>query len=438
MAVVSDARAVAVVGGGWAGMTTAVTLAAAGIPVTVFESAQVLGGRARGVSRNGSMLDNGQHLLLGAYRDTLALIHRVQPDVAPHSLYLRIPLDITGPGRFRLRSRRLPAPLHSLIGLLAAQDCSWAERLAVISAFIGWRRDGWRCAAEMTVHRLLRGQPAAITARLWIPLCLAALNTPPAQASAQIFLNVVRDVLAGGRTDSDMIFPIADLAQLFPAPAARFVAARGGTVLRGAMIRTMTPTAGGVMLGLQGGQRSFRRVVVATAPCQAARLLQQVPEAARVCSLIGAYTYQPITTVYLAYPARVRLPAPMVQLAGSPGQWVFERPAPPAGGSLLAVVISADGPHRLLGHDALADAVRQQLVQTLQGVGALHAPDWTQVITERRATHTSSPNRLPPAAAQVARGLFLAGDHTDPDYPATLEAAVRSGLRAATAILGEQ
>ncbi len=425
---------VAIIGGGWAGMTAAVVLADAGTPVAVFEAGRELGGRARAVHGADRIVDNGQHLLLGAYRDTLAMSHRVQPEKATAGLYRRAPLDLCGPGDFRLRLRRLPAPFHALTALVGARGCTWRERLAVIRAFVGWQTGGWQCAAQLTVRELLVEQPVRMADRLWNPLCLAALNTPPESASGQVFLNVVRDALGAAPTASDMIIPAVDLSQLFPEPAAQHVVARGGAVQRGAMIRSLQPAPGGYRLQASGIDRVCARVVVATAPRQASRLLAEIPLAARVRDQLETYAFEPITTVYIGYPMPIGLPVPMVQLDGAPGQWIFEH-ATAAGGSLVAVVISADGPHRALTHAALSAAVEVKL-QTLTR-RSLPPPSWKQVISERRATHACTPGRLQPAAGRIAPGLFLAGDHTDPDYPATLEAAVRSGLRVAASIIAD-
>ena len=108
---------VAVVGGGWSGMAAAADLAAHGIPVTVFEAAPVLGGRARRVDHEGVALDNGQHLLLGAYTETLSAIAQVT-DVS--SVSTRHPLRISVPPGLDLQCPRLPAPFHLLAGLLLA------------------------------------------------------------------------------------------------------------------------------------------------------------------------------------------------------------------------------------------------------------------------------------------------------------------------------
>src|ERR1022692_3395881 len=119
---------VAVVGGGYAGVAAAVTLAAAGRAVTVFESASTLGGRARRVEAYSVAVDNGQHILLGAYAQTLALIRTVHGAGAEHELLDRRPLCLNEPGVFRLAAPLLPAPLNLAAALIFARGWSWADR----------------------------------------------------------------------------------------------------------------------------------------------------------------------------------------------------------------------------------------------------------------------------------------------------------------------
>ena len=109
---------VAVAGAGWAGLSAAVELASAGVSVDVFEAARVAGGRARRVTLDGVDLDNGQYILLGAYRETLRVIRLAGAN--PDALFLRMPLELVFPGEFALKTPRLPAPLHLLAGLVSA------------------------------------------------------------------------------------------------------------------------------------------------------------------------------------------------------------------------------------------------------------------------------------------------------------------------------
>ncbi len=129
---------VAVIGAGWAGLAAAVRLAEGGVPVTVFEAARQAGGRARTVELDGIELDNGQHILLGAYRETLALLARVNP--AWQAQLLRLPLLLRVEPDFRLRAVRLPAPWHLAAALLGARGLGWGERARALAFVAALRR----------------------------------------------------------------------------------------------------------------------------------------------------------------------------------------------------------------------------------------------------------------------------------------------------------
>ena len=402
------ARRVAIVGAGYAGMAAAVTLAGRGVPVTVFESGPVPGGRARRVrissDGQGSELDNGQHILVGAYSALFGMMRTVG---VPESALLRLPLEIRYPGKFHLRARRLPMPLGLAIGMLAARGVPFSERTGALRFMSILGKEGFTLEEDISVDRLLErhGQAGAIGHYLWRPLCVSALNTPSAIASANLFLRTLRDTLAGGPGAADLVLPRVDLSRLFPEPAAAFVKSKGGA------IHLRSPVQ-----DLHQLKQEFAAVIVAVGPHQLKALLP---------GLALEFTYQPIYTCYLQYPETVKLPFPMLGLADGLVQWVFDRGALLGEHGRLACVISAQGDHQQMTLDELAVRCHQELRQ----VADLPDPAWTRVIAEKRATITSVV-----AARKVPTeidGVLLAGDYTDPDYPPTLEAAVRSGMRAA-------
>lgn len=417
---------VAVVGAGWAGLAAAVELTTRGVPVTVFEAAPHLGGRARGFERHGRRLDNGQHLLLGAYRETLRLMRLVGIDTQ-HAL-LRLPLHLETPGHLRLVAPRLPAPWHLLAGLLMAEGLGWSERRAAIRFMARQHRAGFRLAQDMSVAELLADQPEKLVRLLWEPLCLAALNTPIASASAQVLLHVLRDSFSRARSDSDLLLPRLDLSALFPDRAAGYIEAHGGTVRRSMPVTTLEPMPDGIRIG----DEMFSHVVCAVAPHVLSHVLGHLPELAGVIGMVGRMRWQPIVTLYLQYAQTLRLPYPMLGLQGGHAQWVFDRGALCGQPGLLAAVISADGPHLRLDHDALATAIHEE-VQRLTKARAV--PIWHQVIVEKRATFACTAGIERPHSTTPHTRIFLAGDYTAGDYPATLEGAVRSGVQCAHLLL---
>lgn len=401
---------VAVIGGGWSGLAAAVELTAAGIQTTLFEAGRVLGGRARGVEIDGKRLDNGQHILLGAYRDTLALMRRVGAE--PDELFDRRPLQVIDNTGFRLALPRLPAPLNVAWGLLTAATVDWQEKLKTAWWMEGIKRQGFRLAQDITVAQWLdeAGQTGALRRHLWEPLCLAALNTPAARASAQLFANVLRDSLGSShREDTDLLLPRVDLGQLLPEPAGRWLQAHGAQIRLGTRVGRITETENSIAIDGE----SFAAAIIATAPQHVGALW---PAAAT------DYAYEPIATVYRNFEAKMKSPFPLSNCLGGHCQWVVDR-----GQGILACVLSGHGDWEKLDDPALAAALDAEL-------GLPNPTGWHKVIREKRATFSATPGLPRPDFKTANPRLLLAGDYTWADYPATLEGAVRSGLRAARLI----
>ncbi len=422
---------IGIIGGGYSGMAAAAVLSARGIPVTVFESARQLGGRARGVPHESTKLDNGQHILLGCYRHTLGLIERTGGNVAQD--FVRLPLQLTLHDRFELSAPHLPAPLHLLAGLFTAKGLALAQRFAAARFMLAMRRIKFRLPHDKCALDLLRahGQDAELIRLLWEPICISALNTPVRMASAQILLNVLRDSLSGARTDSEMLFPRLDFTALFPARAADYIAQRGGLVRTSCGVHAIKPCGDGIELATPEGTHRFSHVICAASPANAARLLRAVPSLELVATQIENLTFQPIYTLYLQYPDHISLPQPMLGLGGGFAQWLFDRGRISGQRGLISAVISAEGGHESLTHEQLAHSVTQELQEQL---GIIETPFWSQVIAEKRATFTCAPDLIRPGHITPQAALLLAGDYTAGDYPATLEGAVMSGIRCAEAI----
>jgi squalene-associated FAD-dependent desaturase len=419
---------VAVVGAGWAGLAAAVTLAQRGVRVTVFEASRSLGGRARRVSLDGIDLDNGQHVLIGAYRETLRLMRQVGAD--PDELLLRLPFELRYADGFHLRAPRLPYPLNLLAALFCARKFAFSEALAAMRFLVSLRVRNFRVVPDRSVVRLLdeHSQTGALRTHVWEPLCVSALNTPVERASAQVFVNVLRDGLTGTRAASDLLIARTDLSRLFPEPAAEYVKGRGGAIQLGTPVRRVARVPGGFRLN---ESETFSCVVIACGPHQAGQLLVQLSELDDALAAINAFAYEPIVTCYLKYPESVSLPAPMLGFSGGIAQWVFDRGRLGGPKGLLAAVISASGAHEQLTKDELTARIGIELKAAL---GELPSPQWSQVITEKRATFSCAPALARPEAFTAIRGLVLAGDYVASEYPGTLEAAVRSGIAAATAV----
>jgi squalene-associated FAD-dependent desaturase len=425
-------------------------LAAQGHRVALVDAARVPGGRARSVELQGLQLDNGQHILLGAYRETLQVMRLAGVDVA--RAFLRVPLQMHYPENsdgMQFEAPRLPAPFHLALALLKARGLTGADRMALARFTTTARWMDWRMHVDCTVTELLArfDQTERVIRLMWRPLCIAALNTRPDQASAQVFLNVLRDSFGARRKASDMLIPRRDLSTIFPHAAAAFVATRGGVTHFGQTVTRLERHEHSWRLHAAGNDaasatllaQSFDSIVLATQPTHAATLLagHGAESAIALMNQLGA---EPITTCYLQYADGLRLPRPFLALADDErkrewGQFVFDRgQLQEAHAGLMAVVVSASDAAMANGKEVLASEIAAQLADAF-GVAAFLRPAWARVITEKQATFRCTPGLQRPAVDIGVPGLALVGDYTASDYPSTLESAVRSGRAAARLLI---
>ncbi len=410
-------------------MAAAVELAQRGVPTCVFEASATLGGRARRVEVDGIHLDNGLHILIGAYRETLRLVCAVH-GCAQMPGWHRMPLELEIYPRFHLRSVRLPWPLNLALGLLTASGIGMKDKARIIQMLGALRARRFLLDEDQSVaHMLSAHRQTSVTNRyLWHPLCTAALNTAPEEASAQIFCNVLRDTFSSPSSNSDLLLPATDLSLLFPERAAEHVSRRGGEIRLSSRITNVVPDAGSIRVTTRQANHHFKAGIIAVAPQHLGALCEGIPQLSALAAQVAALEYRPVYSVYLGYPETTRLPKAMLGLDAPLSQWVFDRGQLCEQPGILGVVISAGGIHQELPHDELASRVSAELKAAFP---YLPPPLWHRVFAEKRATFACTVGLERPGTLTPAPGLFLAGDYVERDYPATIEAAVRSGLRAA-------
>ncbi len=413
----------AVIGAGWAGLACAVEATRLGHAVTLFEAAPMPGGRARRVDNMyGLALDNGQHILIGAYTATLKLMRDVGVDV--DSALLRLPLSLRFADGGGLKLPRLPAPLDLLVGIFTARGWSWRDKSSLLRTAVRWRLAGFRCAGTTTVAALCTGLTPRVMQELIEPLCVSALNTPVGQSSGQVFLRVLNDALFSGSGGADLLLPRADLGALLPDAAVRWLTAHRTAVRIGTRVRAIAPEGGTWRVD----DEVFDQVVLACAPWDAARLVRAsgLP-ADDWCKTTEALRFEAIATVYVrgASPLAEPILALRSDPATAPAQFAFDKGQLGGLHGVLAMVVSANETSRQALEEQVIAQAAAQLGQTkLQLV---------QTVVEKRATFACTPGLARPPSA-IAPGLQACGDYTEGPYPATLEGAVRSGLAAAQAL----
>src|SRR5690606_15536848 len=423
---------IAVIGAGWAGLAAAVRLHQAGHSVRIYEAAPTPGGRARLVDHPGlgMAIDNGQHILLGAYTETLALMRTLAIDPAEALLARDLRLR-SADGRLDLRFWPLPAPLHRLGVLLGSRGLAgWRGRWHLARVLGALTPDS--IPAGQTVRDWLVGLycPAGLLHRLWGPLCVAALNAPAAIAQARLFARVLADSLGAGPAASRMLIPRDSLHALWPAQACALL----GDALQRRRVRAVTPDPDG---GWRVDDDQYEAVMRAVPVRGARRLLAPLPDAAAFLAGWSDPAHSAIGTLSLKLSMPWQSGQPMLLLHDAPerdawGQWLFDRSASArhaADQHLVHVVIGVAD--RYAGRDPaqIAAGVIQQIRTQAHagGLPPLPAIETHALVTERRATFDAVPGLRRPGTMTPWPGLLLAGDWTDTGYPAVLEGAVRSG-----------
>lgn len=429
-----QALKVAIVGAGWAGLAAAVEVTQAGHIATVFEASNAIGGRARALDcflPDGTpvTLDNGQHILIGAYTETLRLMTQV--GLQPSDMLLDLPMMLQFPDGQGIRFPDWPTPLDALGGILRAPGWTWADKWAMLRCATRWQWQGFQCDSSLSVAELCQPLTARVLDELIEPLCVSALNTPANQASASVFLRVLRDALFGIARGSHLLLPKTDLSSLFPQTAASWVTQRGGQLHLTSRVTAIEPAAA----GWQVDGELFDAVILATSASSATLVLAGYAHSA-ITSIASdmlnwtgtaqALRFEAIATVY-AFAPDASLHQPMLALRSSaqaPAQFVFDRGRLGGPKGLLAFVVSASHGDRVTLQAQVLQQAQSQLGLTLQAV---------QTVVEKRATFACVPNMQRPPA-WIAPGLFACGDYVAGPYPATLEGAVRSGLAAGASV----
>jgi len=445
---------VVVIGGGFAGIAAAIALQERRHDVTVLERRGVLGGRATSFpdAISGEDVDNGTHLMIGAYRDTLDLIHRAGAgDLLLVQERLRIDYR-DDRGWSTLDCPPLPAPLHLLAGLMGLR-LPWRARLDAIRLGLAARFGRPPAGLTLTAWFDRLGQGEAVRRLLWAPLATAILNETPDRAAAVLFYDVYRAAFLESAAASRLVFLRRGYGRLLDRLGA-YLEARGGRVVRRARAMAIEIEDRAVA-GVAYAQRPLERddivrgvqahdtridadAVVSAVPWSAVPSL--LPEAWRADHAFAAasrLTGSPIVSIEM-WLDQVVVDRPMVGLRDCEVEWVFDkgclygRPGPP---QHLAFIISAahrSAPRPNAELSAMAEAALRRYFPAMAGASVLR----TLVLREEDATFSCDPasEAIRPGSATPVRGLFLAGDWTATGLPATIEGAVRSGREAARLI----
>ncbi len=418
-----------IIGGGWSGLAAAITLCQQGKPVHLIESAKQLGGRARNVQWQDQTIDNGQHLMIGAYDQLLAMMTLIGID--NNAVFNRYPIDLTildteFPPLNLSANGILPWPLSlawNLVNSAGVKGLIQVSRLQ--SSIPKLLSDPDISVGDWLVQTK---QSQRLIKQLWEPMCLATLNTPIDHASAHLLAKVLQDSLGKSKSEADLLIPKLPLGDLFPKMAMQYIEQHGGKISLQTRVEKIIIQQNEVQaITTQDGQTlSADHIIVALSPSQSADLISPLIKVHKPAEY-------PICTVYLQYSADTRLSSAMFGLSGTISQWIFDRSEQTPG--LMAVVISGPGPHEILKKEQLIAKVCQEIHQLLPQMPATVENSF--VIREKRATFACTVNieQSRPQCETSIEGLYLAGDFVTNAYPATLEGTIRNGVNCAKQLL---
>jgi squalene-associated FAD-dependent desaturase len=437
---------VLIIGGGFAGLAAGVALAEAGKKVRLLEQKPHLGGRARSFRdpTTGSLVDNGQHILMGCYHATIRFLSTIGTLERVHfQPRLAVPFLDRGGRLTRLECPNWPPPWHLLFGVLRSGSFTWTEKMEVLRMGKALRsaKPGTKATAGESVTTWLSrlGQSGSLQRNFWDLLCIATMNEDPRIAGARLFERVLRLALFTSPADSRLGIVRGGLSECYTAAATAYIEARGGRVETACGVRQLLIADGfcrGVELS-QGGKLETGPVISAVPWQQLAGLLPgNLLRTEPFFSAELALRPAPIISINLWFDA----PLTELEFAGLRGttiQWLFNK-SRILGSSDHYVSLVLSGAHQQVGRpkqELLALALQElgELLPDVRKAKLLHS----LVIKERCATFSPSPEAdlLRPPARTPVRGLLLAGDWTDTGLPATIEGAVQSGYTAAREVL---
>jgi len=441
-----DRGKVVVVGAGFAGLAAAVRLAERGCKVVLVEATKSGGGRARSFSDTGSgrELDNGQHLMMGCYRETLDFLRTIgSTDGMYFQRNLEVHMQKPGGRRISLSCPALPAPLHLAAGLLTMRGLGIWPKAAAMRLGLLLRQEIERPDDNETCDAWLRrmGQTNGLRMAFWDPLIWATLNDDPLVGSAAMLVAVIERAFMGTRDASRLGVPRLPLSRLYVDYALSFLRARGAEIVLGTAVRELCVRNGvvdGVML--KSGEELTTSCVVSAVPPRA--FLDMLPSSAHghpVFQDVARLRMSPIINLWLFLDQPLFEDVPFLGLVGSPFHWLFDRNRIEGSARHEQILVNCT----ISGARAFIDDTPESLVDLFRAEVQRYFPHRRftvrshRVVKEKYATisHAAGTYQRRPETVSPIRGLYMAGDWVRTGLPATIESAVQSGHQAAQAIL---
>lgn len=424
-----------IVGAGWAGLTCAYELSKAGHFVQIIEAAPQIGGRARGIRFNEHALDNGQHLVIGAYKTLRSILRELNLQESELFKIMPMQLIVHSTKTLRLKLAKLPVPLNFGIGLLLARQIPWRDKLHIIKFISELQKIDYHLRHDCSVLECLKNyhQSSLVIEHLWEPIAVAAMTTSINVASAQVFINILKELLQESNA-SDWYFPTVDLSKLLPDHLVNNLQQNNGRIIFNQSVNNLTlENDQCISIASKKYSWSADNIVLATTPWQTHELCKPHSNLQALQHTLSQFRYEPITTVYLIFDQPVGLHYPMFGLINSSCHWIFDR-AFSNQPNILSAVITGKKALDLTDKITLQQTVLSDLHKQIP---QLPNPIACKIIREKRAAFSCdvATQSIRPRPRTSIRNLWLTGDYIQTGLPATLEGALLSGKQTAREII---
>ncbi|MCW8818141.1 MAG: hydroxysqualene dehydroxylase HpnE [Ignavibacteriaceae bacterium] len=423
-------RKVIVIGGGLAGLTASAYLAKNNYKATLIESSPKLGGRTYSFldKETNTVLDNGQHILMGCYFETLNFLSLIQ---AKENFYFQKRLEVNfvkeGFRVVPLKSLPVIYPLNLLLGVLRYKAINFSDRLSLIKVFLKVPFYSSNKLSGMNIKEWLENenQSKNVQDAFWRILAIGALNTSFKKASAKIFVDIIRQIFLTGKKAATIILPKFGLTESFCRDAEEYIINNGGEILFSETALKLVIKDDRITEVHTSNRvyTDFDFIITAIPAFALSRVLDE-----KYQIKIPEFNYSTILNIHL-WLKENSFPKGFFGLINSPLHWVFNK------GTHLNIVISDAEELASKSDEDLILMVKSEVQKFF-----LLNPDIIsnyKIIKEKRATFIPSNYILDkrPQQKTKIKNLILAGDWVDTGLPSTIESAVKSGRVAADLIL---
>jgi len=414
-----------VIGGGIAGLTSAVYLSKAGFNVEVIESSNKLGGRAYSFKdeKTGSVIDNGQHILMGCYKETLKFLRLINAeDNLIYQQKLSVPFLNNQSELFMLEATKLFYPLNLLLGLLNYNLLKSEDKFSLIIFFVKLAFTNKSNLKDITVEEWLlrKNQSSNLIKSFWEIVCVGTLNASIKKASAQLFASILKKIFFRGNFSAAMLVPKYGLSETYCNPAEEYLSKNNARLYFSENVTEIIIE-----------DKTVKKIITTKRTVED---FDYVISAVPYPALLKFYSNTQLEKIKFENSCIVSihiwikentLTEKFYGLVDSPIHWIFNND------DHLTLVIS--NANYLVEKDKTEIyemcVVELKKYTNISKDNILHY----KIIKEKRATFIPVPEVLSkrPGLKTNINNLFLAGDWTDTGLPATLEGAVLSGKLAA-------